>query len=135
MFNTIPLGKHADWGRLALRLAIAGIFLAHGSMKWAYWSALPEGMPTGMVTLFKLLSVVEPLGGLAMLAGFLTRYAALGLGIIMLGAIYMKIAVMGVPYATGSGMGWEVDALILAGCLVVLFEGPGKYSLDAVMRK
>lgn len=128
------LKKHSDIAHLILRLVIAAIFLYHGSQKWMFWSAIPEGMPSNMVMLFKFLSIVEPLGGLALLLGVLTRLASLGLGIIMLGAIYMKMTVMGVGFVTPTGPGWEFDLMILAGCIALMFEGAGKYSLDAKMK-
>ena len=131
MFTTLPLPRYRDWGKLALRLAIAGIFLAHGSMKWALWSGSPPGMPAGMLALFKILSIVEPLAAVAILLGMFTRGAALVLAIVMVGAIYTKIAVMHLPYAAGNALGWEFDAVILAGCLVLLFEGAGRYAVDA----
>jgi putative oxidoreductase len=129
------LKQYADVGHLVLRLVIAAIFLYHGYQKWGLWSAVPEGMPSGMLNLMKFLSIVEPLGGLAMILGLWTRLAALGLGIIMVGAIYMKAATMGVGFATPQGPGWEFDLMILAGCIALLFEGAGKYSMDAMMKK
>lgn len=116
------LQKNKDVSILVLRLAIAGIFLVHGYMKWQdFETAAP---------LFKLLAVVEPLGGIAMLIGLLTRWAGTGLGIIMLGAIYMKMGNVGLTGFAGQG-GWEFDALILASCIMIMTTGAGKYSVDA----
>lgn len=125
------LKKHSDIAHLILRLVIGAIFLYHGSQKWMFWSASPDGMPANMVMLFKFLSIVEPLGGLALILGVLTRYASLGLGIIMIGAIYMK---WGAGFATAQGPGWEFDLMILAGCIALMFEGAGKYSVDAKLK-
>lgn len=116
------LQKNKDVSILLLRLAIAGVFLAHGYMKFQSFESLPA--------LMKLLAVVEPLGGAAMLIGLLTRWAGLGLAIIMLGAIYTKITGMGVGF-TGPGAGWEFDLLILMSCIMMMTMGAGKYSLDA----
>jgi putative oxidoreductase len=129
------LSRYSDVAHLVLRLAVGAIFLYHGSQKWGLWSATPEGMDATMVNLMKFLSIVEPLGGLALVLGFLTRYAALGLAIIMVGAIYMKMAVFGQGFVTESGPGWAYDMMILAGCIALLIEGAGKYSLDRAMKK
>lgn len=122
MFFSI-LQRNRDLSMVLLRLAIAGIFLVHGYMKWENFDALPS--------LMKILAIAEPLGGIAMLIGLLVRWAGLGLAIIMLGAIYTKINTMGVAYAGSGIMGWEFDALILAACIMIMTLGSGKYSLDA----
>lgn len=119
------LHRHYDVSILLLRLAIAAIFLAHGSMKVANFESLP--------VLMKILAVAEPVGGAAMVVGLLTRWAGLGLGIIMLGAIYTKIMAMGVGF-TGPGAGWEFDLLILVSCIMIMTTGAGKWSMDAVLK-
>jgi putative oxidoreductase len=129
------LKQYADVGHLLLRLAIAAIFLYHGHQKWGMWSASPDGMPSMMVNLFRLLSIVEPLGGIALILGLFTRLASLGLGIIMIGAIYLKITMMNIGFATPTGPGWEFDLMILAGCIALFFEGAGKYALDSMLWK
>lgn len=125
------LHKYADWGLLALRLTLGAIFLYHGVMKWGMWnlSASPQ-MSEGMVNLFRFLSIVEPLGGAALLFGFLTRWASLGLGIIMLGAIWYKMKLWGIPFTSGQATGWEFDLVNLAVCVHLLFAGAGKFSID-----
>ncbi len=125
--------KYSDWGLLALRLALGAVFLYHGSQKWGLWSAAPEGMDSSTLMLMKFLSVVEPLGGLALVLGVLTQWAALGLAIIMVGAIYFKMNVMGVGFAEQQGTGWEFDLVILAGLIMLWLRGAGTYALDRMM--
>ena len=120
-FKTLQKNYHVSI--FLLRVAIACIFLAHGYMKFSNFDSLP--------TLMKILAIAEPLGGIAMLIGLLTRWAALGLSIIMLGAIYMKITAMGIGYTGGPGAGWEFDLLILASCIMMMTMGAGKWSMDA----
>lgn len=129
------LQKYADVGHLILRVVIGAIFLYHGYQKFGLWGATPEGMAAGQVMLMKILSIAEPLGGLALILGVLTRLASLGLAIIMVGAIYMKAVSWGIGFAGAQGAGWEFDLVLLAGCLVLLFEGAGRYSVEAMMRK
>lgn len=128
------LQRYGDWGLLALRLAIGVIFLYHGTQKWGLWSAVPEGMPANALLLMKILSIAEPLGGAALILGFLTQFAALGLAIIMLGAIYTKSQVTGVGFAAADSTGWEFDLVLLAGNLVLFFLSAGRLSIEGMMR-
>ena len=122
----------SDWGLLALRIAIGSIFLVHGAKKWAMWKMQPsEQMPAGMLKTMRFLSIVEPIGGLAVLLGFLTPIAAVGLGIIMIGAIWFKVSGMKKTF-TGDG-GWEYDFLILAVTIALVFIGAGVFSLDRAL--
>ena len=118
---------------LALRLAVGTVFLVHGLQKRAFWTTQPsEQLPSGMIKLLRFLSIVEPLGGVAMLAGFLTRPAAIGLSIIMVGAINLKARQMKKGF-TGDG-GWDLDFMVLAANVALLLLGAGPWSLDGVLR-
>lgn len=81
----------------------------------------------------RFLSIVEPLGAIAVLFGLLTQLAAVGFCIIMLGAIWMKKRTWKVPFTTMQGMGWEFDFLILAVSLALILLGSGSFSLDRVL--
>ncbi|MBI2635807.1 DoxX family protein [Candidatus Peregrinibacteria bacterium] len=116
------LHKNKDLSILFLRIVIAAIFLSHGYTKWAAFD--------GTLTVMNILAIAEPLGGVAMLIGLFTRWAGLGLAIIMLGAMRMKIGNVGIAGFAGMG-GWEFDALIFAACVMIMTIGAGKYSLDA----
>lgn len=132
------LHSYEDIGCLALRLSIGAIFLIHGVLKWkmGIWQAEPnEMMSANMITLFKVLSVVEPLGGLGLIFGFLNQLAALGLAIIMAGAIYFKIQVWGMDFIGQQNTGWEFDLALLAVLVHLFISGAGKYSLDHVVYK
>lgn len=126
-----PLRSLENFGLLALRVAVATSFLVHGMQKWGMWSAPPAEMSSGMVALFRLLAVVEPLGAVAVLLGFLTPLAAAGLGIIMLGAIYFKMFVFGAGFSGG----WELDLVLLSICVALVTAGAGAWSLDALWGK
>jgi putative oxidoreductase len=127
----INLYQFSDLGLLALRIAVGVIFLVHGVQKWAMWKMRSsEQMPANMLVMMKFLSVVEPLGGLAVLIGFLTQLAALGLGIIMIGAIVVKRKVMKVSFTAMDKTGWEFDLIILAATIALFVFGGGVVSLD-----
>lgn len=125
------LTSYSPWGLLLLRLSVGSIFLFHGIQKWALWSVLPSPqMPANMLSLMKFLSIVEPLGGLALILGFLTSLASLGLGIIMLGAIWFKVKIWQIGFTAQNTTGWEFDLILLAANVALLFGGAGKWALD-----
>lgn len=127
--------KPRNLSLLLLRLIVAAIFLYAGYAKLSFWSAAPEGMSAAMVNLIKFLSIVEPLGAVALIFGFLTRWVASGLAIIMAGAIYILYFTMNASIFTSPrGIGVDYNFLILSGCIVLIAFGPGRWSLDA-MRK
>src|SRR3989338_4074645 len=119
------LQKNKDVSILLLRVVIGAIFILHGYMKWSNFD--------GTFTVMNILAIAEPLGGVAILIGALTRWAALGLAIIMLGAMQMKIGNVGIAGFAGKG-GLEFDAIIFAACVMVMTMGSGKWAVDAWMK-
>ena len=125
------LSRFGDFGLVALRLAIGIIFLVHGTLKWKMWAMEPsESLSASMLTIFKILSIAEPLGAIGIIIGLLTPYAAIGLSTVMIGVIIRKISVMHLSFMARGATGWEFDTMILAGLVCLLFLGPGKYSVD-----
>ena len=130
------LNRFSDLGFLILRVGLGIIFIKHGLFKWQMWGMQPsDQLPASMLTLFKVLSIAEPLGGLSMIAGFLTPLAAIGMSVLMLGVINMKINTMHMGFIGSQGTGWEFDFLVLCGALCVLFSGPGKISLERMLSR
>lgn len=128
--------KIQDAALLLLRLIVAAIFFYAAYAKWSFWTVTPEGMSAAMAGLIKFLSIVEPLGALALVAGFLTRFAAAGLAIIMLGAIFVLRFVMQAGFfTTPQGVGLDYNLLILGGCIVILAFGAGRWSADAIRKR
>ncbi|MBI1812797.1 DoxX family protein [Candidatus Peregrinibacteria bacterium] len=124
-----------DWSLLILRVIVAAAFLVHGAMKWGLWTADAMAMSDTMLLIFKILSILEPLAGIALILGIFTPVAAAMLGVIMLGAMFMKIDVMQVAYSVQQGTGWEFDLTLLGANFVLLAFGAGKFSLDQSMGK
>jgi len=86
------LSRFTDLGILLMRLIVALVFVTSG---WSHVTKTEErsksiGMSKGF-TLF--LGIAEIAGGLGVAFGVFTQLAAIGLILIMLGAIYKKIFV------------------------------------------
>lgn len=127
--------KFQEVALLALRLVIGAIFISAGYAKFGLWSSAPAGMSATMLNLMKLMSIVEPLGGVALVAGFLTFWASTGLAIIMVGAIFVMQFTMNVGFAAPQGPGWDFPLVILVGCLALMAFGAGRWAVDAKLKK
>jgi putative oxidoreductase len=133
-------------GLLVLRLALGVIFFAHGAQKVMGWwggygmdgfsqHVISMGMPAFMAY---VAAYVELLGGAAVIFGFLTRLAALGLVGVMGVAIWKVHGVHGlflnIMCAPDKGHGFEYALALLAMALCLVFTGAGKISLDGFIR-
>jgi putative oxidoreductase len=119
-------------GLLLLRLVVGAAFLFHGWPKiqkpldWIpYETAIPGVLQAGA-------AVAEFFGGAALILGLLTRLAALGLAITMAVAAGLHIS-NGDPFVSMSPPSWELAAVYLAGSLLFLLAGAGRFSLDALL--
>mgnify|MGYP001255537992 CR=1 FL=1 len=70
----------------------------------------------------------EFLAGLALAIGLLTRWAALGLIVIQIGAVCVVTAPRGFYFERGGG--YEYNLALLAMCLSILILGAGIWSVD-----
>jgi putative oxidoreductase len=130
----LSLHQFSDFALLALRIALGAVFLTHGLGKRKLWSMQPSAqMPAGMLTKLRILSIVEPAGGLGVLFGFLTQLAALGLVIVMLGAIQFLITTVHRKFTGENAAGWEFEFLLLIVALALFIMGGGKYALDRLV--
>ncbi len=123
------LARFSDLALLLLRLTVAIIFGASG------WSHLkdPEGRSKsiGMSKGFTvLLGAAELAGALGVTFGVLTQFAALGLFLLMLGAIQKKIFVWRTGFWGKHGTdGWHYDLMLMVMNLVIVVTGGGRYVL------
>ena len=128
--------KFQEAALLALRLILAVIFIYAGIAKFGMWTATPEGMSSAMANMMKLLSIVEPLGGVAVLVGLLTRWASAGLAIIMVRAFYSLLFTMNAGFMTPQeGPGAAFPLMVFAGLMALMAFGPGRYSVEAKFDK
>jgi uncharacterized membrane protein YphA (DoxX/SURF4 family) len=105
--------------------------MAEERIKAAFSAATP--LPTALSDQWVQLAVAwgELLCGIAMLLGLFTRVAALGLIVIMVGAIYMVTGAHG--FSNLAGGGYEYNLAILAMCVVLIIKGAGPLSLDGLL--
>ena len=122
------LAKFTDLGLLLLRLMTAAIFIDSG---WSHASKSQQrskdiGMSQGF-TIF--LGIAEIAGGLGLTFGVLTQLAAIGLILIMLGAIQKQIFVWHVGFWGKGTYGWHYDLMMIVMNLVILFTDGGRWTL------
>jgi putative oxidoreductase len=128
-----PRPRQLDAALLLLRIASAMAFLYHGSgiLFGAFGGPGPEKFAVGHqwpIALAYLIGIAQVGGGLAMLTGILFRVGALGIIAVMLGAIF----VVHLPHGFdvyGGGAEYAITQLLLAGALILILIGPGRYSL------
>jgi putative oxidoreductase len=135
------MGRTADLGPLFVRVGVGLVFALHGWQKFSeigvsnfagFLDSL--GVPLSDVVA-PVQAFVELVGGILLILGLFTRFVAMPLIVISLGAIWLVRTDIGLltPSADITGAGAELDIALLAGELCLLFVGPGRYSLDAVL--
>jgi putative oxidoreductase len=75
------------------------------------------------------LGAAELLGGAAVIAGVLTQWAAIGLNLVLLGAIYMKVVKWKTGFWGEKSSGWHYDLMFFVMNLVILCTNGGTISL------
>jgi len=126
---SLPLAQFTDAALFLMRLMVAVIFGVSG---WGHLKS-PEarsksiGMSKGF-TIF--LGAAELAGALGLAFGVLTQFAALGLILLMLGAIWKKIFVWHTGFWGKHGTdGWHYDLMMVVMSLVIVATGGGRYVL------
>jgi putative oxidoreductase len=130
------LAEHAEWGLLALRVAVGVIFIVHGWPKITGGRGMAAAMGGGeakpvMVGVFTLQGVVEVGGGVLMILGVLTQLVALAFAIIMIGAILLKNAMWKTGFFSQQTTGWEFDFVLLAANVLLFLTGPGEIAIQS----
>ncbi len=117
-----------DVGALALRLIIATDFFTSGwiTVKDPVARGKSEGVAPGFMM---FIGVAEMAGSAGLVFGVLARWAALGLILIMAGAIQKKIFISHTGFWGTDGYGWHYDLTLVAMNLMIALSGPGHLSL------
>lgn len=123
------LARFTDLGLLLLRLMVGLVFVTSGysHLKDPDARAKSIEMSKGF-TIF--LGIAEVAGGLGVAFGVLTQLAALGLTLIMLGAIQKKIFSWHTGFWGEKSSGWHYDLMFVIMNLVIAFTNGGAYVLE-----
>jgi uncharacterized membrane protein YphA (DoxX/SURF4 family) len=136
------LRPRSDEAALVLRVGLAAIFIVHGYFKLTTGDLLGMAFPDwehGRMTLQLVVGWVEVVGGLMLLLGVLSRFAALAFVVIQAGAIYfltwrnfleMRINREGADYMK---VGPEYNLALIAMCVGVVLLGAGEWSVDRLL--
>jgi putative oxidoreductase len=122
------LAQFTDLSLLLLRLMIGAIFVTSGwnDLRDSKGRALSIGMSPAF-TIF--LGAAELAGGLAVAIGALTQLAAIGLILVMLGAIQRKVFVWHTGFWGAQAYGWHYDLMLVLMNLVIICTSGGRYVL------
>src|SRR5688572_199751 len=124
-------------GIALVRIVTGLIFAAHGYQKFfifgldgATGAFGQMGIPAPSITA-PLVASVELAGGIALILGLLTRLAALGLAINMLGAIFFVRLKGGFFMPNGA----EYEIALFVACLALVVAGAGALSADEAIAR
>jgi putative oxidoreductase len=129
---TFPsLLAYSDIALLLMRCMVAAVFIASG------WSQVKDPVAKGKQNglspgLTRFVGTAEVLGGLGVLTGVLAQLAALGLILIMLGAIKKKIVDWHTGFWGKVDQGWHYDLTFVVMNLVIATTGGGRYVLPSL---
>ncbi len=128
-----------DWALLVARVIVGVIFMAHGSQKLlgAFGGPGLSAIVQLMGPLGYLVSIGEFFGGLGLIFGFLSRFSAASIILIMLGAIITVHAQFGffMNWAGNqAGEGFEYHLLAIGALLPIVIAGPGRFAVGRFLR-
>lgn len=128
------LAPFTDIALLLLRLMVGIVFITSGykHLKDPATRSKDIGMSKS-VTIF--LGAAELTGGLGVISGVLAQLAAIGLILVMLGAIQKKIFTWRTGFWGKSGTnGWSYDTMLVVMNMVVVTTGGGNLTLTHLIK-
>ena len=135
-----------DIGAFVARITLGVVMLPHGLQKLlglfggAGFSGTVEFFVSSGIPAFVAILIIigESFGAIGLIVGFLSRLAALGITVIMLGAIVTVHLQNGFFMnwgGTAAGEGFEFHLLAVGLGLIVLIKGGGIWSVDRAISK
>jgi putative oxidoreductase len=135
-----------DIGAFIARITLGIVILPHGLQKLlglfggAGFSGTVEFFVSSGVPAFVAILIIigESFGAVGLIVGFLSRLAALGITIIMLGAIvtvHLQNGFFMNWAGTAAGEGFEYHLLAVGLGLIVLIKGGGIWSVDRAIAR
>lgn len=120
------LEHFADFALVFLRVMVGIVFIDSGykDLRDPDKRGQSIGLPKGLAV---FLGFAELLGGFAVIAGVLTQLAAIGLILIMLGALQKKIFVWKTGFWGKNGLGWNYELTLVSMLLVILCTNGGRF--------
>jgi putative oxidoreductase len=145
MINKL-LGTNDEITSFILRIMLGVVFLPHGAQKIFGWfggygfsGTMDFFTKAGIPAFLAFLAIMaESVGSVALIAGFFTRIAALGI------AVNMVVCAIGNHIQNGFFMNWfgqqkgegfEFHILVIALAIGLMIKGGGKWSVDAAIAK
>lgn len=135
-------GTQNDYTGLVMRLTLGGVMLPHGLQK-VFGMFGGAGLQATMNTFTAKLGLPAPVavlvilaesaGALGLIFGFCTRLCALGIALVMGGAIFFVHGRHGFFmnwFGAQGGEGFEYHLLAIGLAVALLLHGAGKWSLD-----
>ena len=128
------LTRFTDVALLLLRLMVAIVFVTSGYKHLQDPETRSKDIEASKsFTIF--LGAAELAGGLGVISGVLAQLAAIGLILVMLGAIQKKIFVWHSGFWGKSGTnGWSYDTMLIVMNLVIATMGAGNLTLTRLFR-
>ena len=128
-----------DWTLLVARAVVGVIFMAHGAQKLfgAFGGPRLSAVVQMMGPLGYLVTVGEFFGGLGLVGGFLSRFSAASIIIIMLGAVatvHGKFGFFMNWAGNQAGEGFEYHLLAIATLLPIVIAGPGRFAVGRLLK-
>lgn len=123
-----PLFVFSEWALLVLRVVMGAILIAHGfpklkDLRGTGGSFAGMGFKPGMFWT-TVVAILEFVGGIFLIVGFLTQVVGLLL------AIQFIVIILKLKRRSGLVGGFEFDLLLAASALALATLGGGYYSLD-----
>jgi putative oxidoreductase len=129
----------ARYGLAILRIVLGIAMLIHG------WSKLSGGVDNVAVFFGDMLgipapglmawvvTIVELVGGILLVVGFLSQIVGILIALDLLGAILFAYLLRGAAFIENGQISWEREAVFAAAALCIALAGPGAWAVDDVV--